>query len=67
METTIVGYRVWSFPKLGVPFWGFPIIRTIVYSGLNWVPLFWVTTMYFPALQKHVWTPRSEALNPEKD
>ena len=25
-----------GFPKVGVPFWGFPIIRTIVYWGLYW-------------------------------
>ena len=29
-----------GFPKLGVPFWGGgPIIRTIVYWGLDWGPL----------------------------
>ena len=28
-----------NFPKLGVPFWGVPIIRTIVYWGLYWGPL----------------------------
>ena len=25
-----------GFPKLGVPFWGAHIIRTIVYWGLYW-------------------------------
>ena len=27
-----------GFPKLGVPFWGLPIIRTIVFWGLYWGP-----------------------------
>ena len=27
-----------SFPKLGVPFLGAPIIRTLVYWGLYWRP-----------------------------
>ena len=46
METTIVYwgyiggytgvYRVSGFPKIGVPFLGVPIIRTIVYWGLYW-------------------------------
>ena len=26
--------RYWSFPKSGVPFLGFPIIRTIVFLGV---------------------------------
>ena len=30
--------RFSSFPKLGVPFLGVPIIRTIVYLGLYWGP-----------------------------
>ena len=25
-----------GFPKLGVPFWGVPIIRTIKYLGFYW-------------------------------
>ena len=28
-----------GFPKLGVPFWGVPLIRSIVYWGLYWGPL----------------------------
>ena len=32
--------RFGSFPKLGIPFWGVPIIRTIVFGGLYWGPLF---------------------------
>ena len=35
-----------GFPELGVPFWGVPIIRTIVYLDLHWGPLFWETTKY---------------------
>ena len=27
-----------EFPKLGVPFWGVPAIRTVVFWGLNWGP-----------------------------
>ena len=27
-----------GFPKLGVPFWGVPIVRTIVFWGLYWGP-----------------------------
>ena len=27
-----------DFPKLGVPFLGVPIIRTIVFWGLHWGP-----------------------------
>ena len=30
-----------GFPKLGVPFWGVPIIRTIVFWGQYWGPLIW--------------------------
>ena len=32
-------FRVKGFPKLGVPFWGVPIIRTMVCWGLYWCPL----------------------------
>ena len=31
--------RFGDFPKLGVPFLGVPIIRTIVFWGLYWGPL----------------------------
>ena len=31
--------RYGGFPKLGVPFLGAPIIRTIVFWGLYWGPL----------------------------
>ena len=34
-------YRVWGFPKLGVPFMGRPIIRIVVFGGPYWGPLFW--------------------------
>ena len=27
-----------GFSKLGLPFWGVPIIRTLVYWGLYWGP-----------------------------
>ena len=33
-----------GFPKLGVPFLGVPILRTIVFGVLHWVPLFGETT-----------------------
>ena len=41
METGIIwgDYKDWGFPKLGVPFLGVLIIRTIVYWGLYWCPL----------------------------
>ena len=29
---------IWVFPKTGVPFWGVPIIRMIVFWGLYWGP-----------------------------
>ena len=32
--------NVWGFLKLGVPFWGFPIIRIIVFGVYIGVPLF---------------------------
>ena len=31
-------YIYGSFPKLGVPFWGSPKIRIIVFCGLYWGP-----------------------------
>ena len=31
--------HIGDFPKLGVPFLGVPIIRTIVFWGLHWSPL----------------------------
>ena len=30
------GEDTWEFPKTRVPFWGVPIIRTILYWGLCW-------------------------------
>ena len=33
-----------GFLKLGVPYWGILIIRTILFWGLYWGPLFWETT-----------------------
>ena len=53
METTIwglglrfrgLGVWVWGFLKLGAPFLGVPIIRTIVFRVYIGVPLFWETT-----------------------
>ena len=32
------GNLTWGFPKLGVPFWGVPLIRTIVNWGQYWGP-----------------------------
>ena len=34
------------FPRLGVAFWGLPIIRTIVFGGLYWGPPIWETTIF---------------------
>ena len=34
-EVNVIG----GFPKLGVPFLGVPIIRTIIFWGLYWGPL----------------------------
>ena len=28
-----------DFPKLGVPYWGVPIIRNKIFWGLDWGPL----------------------------
>ena len=33
-------FRVWGFPKLRVPHWGFPIIRIIIYWALG-SPYLW--------------------------
>ena len=35
---------VMGVPKIRGTFLGFPIIRTIVFCGLSWGPLFWETT-----------------------
>ena len=42
-EPLTVGFG--GFPKLGVPFLGVPIIRTIVFWGLYWGP-YWETTIW---------------------
>ena len=39
-------YIYGDFPKLWVPLLGVPIMRTIVFWGLYWGPLFWETTIY---------------------
>ena len=44
IRVTIWGVRVKGlgfegFLKLGVPFWGVPLVRTIVLGGLYWGPL----------------------------
>ena len=31
-------HSFWEFPKLGVPFWGVPIVRTVVFWGPYWGP-----------------------------
>ena len=36
--------KMGEFPKIRVPFWEVPIIRSIVFGGLYWVPLVWKTT-----------------------
>ena len=38
--------RYGGFPKLGVPFYGIPIIRIIVFGVYIGVPLFWETTIW---------------------
>ena len=38
-------YSKWGFPKIRGTILGVPIIRTIVFGGLYWVPLFWETTI----------------------
>ena len=35
----VSSYPIWRFPKLGVLFWGVPILRIIVFWGLYWGPL----------------------------
>ena len=42
-----------GLPALGLPFWhtlGVPIIRTLVFWGLYWCPLFWDTTTWLMIL-----------------
>ena len=41
----IVG-SIWGFPKIRGTILGVPIIRTIVFGGLYWVPLFWESTIF---------------------
>ena len=36
---------IWGFPKIRGTILGVPIIRTIVFGGLYWVPLFWEITI----------------------
>ena len=39
MVGKLIRGHIKGFPKLGVPFLGVPIIRTIVFWGLYWGPL----------------------------
>ena len=39
MEQNMEAILYWCFLQLGIPFWGVPIIRMIVYWGLYWGPL----------------------------
>ena len=39
----VEGRQKHGFPKIGVPFWGVPIMRIIVFGGILGVPLFWET------------------------
>ena len=43
MPTAVI--VIWGFPKIRGTFLGVPIVRTIVYWGLYWVPLFRETTI----------------------
>ena len=36
---------IWGFPSIRGSFLGVPKIRTIVFGGLYWVPLYWETTI----------------------
>ena len=36
---------IWGFPKIRGTFLGVPIIRTVVFGGLYWGPLFWESTI----------------------
>ena len=38
--------RIWGFPKNRGTILGVPVIRTIVFWGLYWDPLFMETTIY---------------------
>ena len=44
-------YIIWGFPKIRGTFLGVPIVRTIVFGGLYWVPLFWETTIWGSSMQ----------------
>ena len=37
---------IWGLPKIRGSYLGVPIIRTIVFWGLYWGPLFWETPIY---------------------
>ena len=34
-----VSEGIWGFPKIGLPFWGVPILRIILLRGISWVLL----------------------------
>ena len=36
----------WEFPKIRGTFLSVPILKTIVFGALHWVPLFWETTIF---------------------
>ena len=38
--------QIWEFPKIRGTVLGVPILRTIVFGALYWVPLFWETTIH---------------------
>ena len=62
--THLAEYKYGSFLKLGVPFLGVPIIRTIVFWGLYWGPL--ILGNYHITPGANYWAyeaPRSKALN----
>ena len=42
--TGLHGY-IWRFPKIRGTILGVPIIRTIVFWGLYWGPVFWESTI----------------------
>ena len=38
---------IWGVPKIRGTFLGVPIIRTVVFGGLYWGPLFWQSTIFW--------------------
>ena len=58
-----------SFPKLGVPLWGAPVVRTVVHWDLYWDPpvvaQFRVDSVFAGSLMPLTWMLRSHYTSPQ--